>query len=167
MTTNSPILGSPLPQDPHAVSVSLPTWKAVCGYEEGDPNVCSQLQTGYPRFKIHSYVEMICQELLSSYTNDYNIPMSCMVWPNERVAERCIHFLKVSDTFLWTRIQSKCDIVWWRRSENRGRKNQRHSILCDLLPYDFESEGSHETLYRSHVIFNILRRSHIGSTRAK
>ena len=32
-----------------AVSVSLPTWKANVGYEEGEDWVLSKMQTGYPR----------------------------------------------------------------------------------------------------------------------
>ena len=32
-----------------AVSVSLPTWKANVGYEEGEDWVLSKLKTGYPR----------------------------------------------------------------------------------------------------------------------
>lgn len=38
-------------QIPHqAVSVSLPTWKANVGYEEGQEWVISKMKTGYPRF---------------------------------------------------------------------------------------------------------------------
>lgn len=32
-----------------AVSVSLPTWKANVGYEEGEDWVLSKMKTGYPR----------------------------------------------------------------------------------------------------------------------
>lgn len=32
-----------------AVSVSLPTWQANVGYEEGDAQVVSRMVTGYPR----------------------------------------------------------------------------------------------------------------------
>lgn len=32
-----------------AVSVSLPTWSANVGYEEGQDWVVSKMQTGYPR----------------------------------------------------------------------------------------------------------------------
>lgn len=33
-----------------AVSVSLPTWKANVGYEEGEDWVLGKMKTGYPRF---------------------------------------------------------------------------------------------------------------------
>jgi len=32
-----------------AVSVSLPTWRANVGYEEGEEWVLSKMKTGYPR----------------------------------------------------------------------------------------------------------------------
>lgn len=34
---------------PQAVSVSLPTWKACVGYEEGEDWVVSKMKNGYPR----------------------------------------------------------------------------------------------------------------------
>jgi hypothetical protein len=61
--TASQRLGCPIPLDEHAVSVTMPTWANVVGYEEGDPYVHSQLNVGYPRFKLHASVErltMIC-----------------------------------------------------------------------------------------------------------
>ncbi len=42
-----------------AVSVSLPTWKANVGYEEGEDWVLSKMKTGYPRFVTHSAFEYI------------------------------------------------------------------------------------------------------------
>ncbi len=46
-------VGFPLPDSPHACLVSLPTWPAVIGYEESDPDVVGQMRAGYPRFFIH------------------------------------------------------------------------------------------------------------------
>jgi cystathionine gamma-synthase len=34
------------------VSVSLPTWKANVGYEEGESWVVDKMQTGYPRWVV-------------------------------------------------------------------------------------------------------------------
>lgn len=39
-----------------AVSVSLPTWKANVGYEEGQDWVLSKLKTGYPRYLITAHL---------------------------------------------------------------------------------------------------------------
>ena len=35
-----------------AVSVSLPTWEAIIGYEEGEDWVRSRMKTGYPRYDV-------------------------------------------------------------------------------------------------------------------
>jgi cystathionine gamma-synthase len=35
-----------------AVSVSLPTWRANVGYEEGEEWVISKMKTGYPRYTL-------------------------------------------------------------------------------------------------------------------
>jgi cystathionine gamma-synthase len=34
------------------VSVSLPTWRANVGYEEGEEWVISKMKTGYPRYAV-------------------------------------------------------------------------------------------------------------------
>jgi len=49
-------LGRPIPDSPHAVSVCLPTWESVIGYEEGDPAVTDRMEAGYPRFFCHPQV---------------------------------------------------------------------------------------------------------------
>jgi cystathionine gamma-synthase len=47
-------LGTSIPPDtPHAISVSLPTWRDNVGYEEGEARVVDSMKTGYPRFFIH------------------------------------------------------------------------------------------------------------------
>ncbi len=52
-------LGAPLPDSLHACSVSLPTWDAVVGYEEGRDKVVRRMRTGYPRFFRHPIVERL------------------------------------------------------------------------------------------------------------
>ncbi|MGF1451785.1 MAG: PLP-dependent transferase, partial [Opitutales bacterium] len=49
-------LGQPVPNSVHAVCCSLPTMEAVIGYEEGRPEVTSQVKWAYPRFVFHDYV---------------------------------------------------------------------------------------------------------------
>jgi hypothetical protein len=52
------VLGLPLPvQERHAVSVSLPKWEHVVGYEEGNKEVVDSMQSGYPRFRFHDAVQ--------------------------------------------------------------------------------------------------------------
>ena len=52
-------VGQPVPDTAHAVSVSLPTWQATVGYEEGEDWVVSKMRTGYPRFFIHLIIQVI------------------------------------------------------------------------------------------------------------
>lgn len=53
-------LGSAIPaMVPHAISVSLPTWQDVIGYEEGEKRVVETMQTGYPRFFVHRSIQKV------------------------------------------------------------------------------------------------------------
>ena len=52
-------LGVPLPDSLHAVSVCLPTWDSIIGYEEGRDKVTRRMRTGYPRFFRHPVVERL------------------------------------------------------------------------------------------------------------
>lgn len=52
-------VGEPIPNSPHAVVSNLPTLKNVRDYEEGAPNVVSEMKQGYPRFVRHQWVELL------------------------------------------------------------------------------------------------------------
>lgn len=56
-------LGKALPDSPHAVSVSLPRWQDVVGYEEKKPEVVDKLALGYPRFVIHPLVRKLAKRI--------------------------------------------------------------------------------------------------------
>jgi cystathionine gamma-synthase len=54
-------LGSSVPPfTPHAISVSLPTWRDNVGYEEGEKRVVDSMVSGYPRFFIHLSIRKVC-----------------------------------------------------------------------------------------------------------
>ena len=56
MSSFAPLpLGQPIPATPHGVSCSLPTMRAVRGYEEKDPAITRHLTSGYPRFVVHPF----------------------------------------------------------------------------------------------------------------
>lgn len=77
-------LGSPLPAgDPHAVSVSLPRWRDVVGYEENDPAVINALRAGYPRFFLSPFI----QKLRHAYRAEAAPDESVWAFPSPRVAE--------------------------------------------------------------------------------
>ena len=52
-------LGTPLPEDPHALSVSLPTWDDNVAWAEGDPAVIDKMATGYPRSFVHPQIQKV------------------------------------------------------------------------------------------------------------
>jgi cystathionine gamma-synthase len=59
MPTRSNALGASIPNLPHAISVSLPTWDDNVGYEEGEKRVVDAMVNGYPRFFIHRGVQAV------------------------------------------------------------------------------------------------------------
>ncbi len=81
-------LGQPIPVSPHAVSVALPLWQDVVGYEEKDPRVVNALSSGYPRFFIHAEVRELARQIGDG--------KPCLPFPSLRVARRCASFIERS-----------------------------------------------------------------------
>jgi len=52
------------PYTPHAISVSLPTWRDNVGYEEGEQRVVDSMISGYPRFFIHLSIKKVSSSFL-------------------------------------------------------------------------------------------------------
>jgi hypothetical protein len=65
-------LGAHIPNCYHSVSVSLPKWSDVVGYEEKDPKVLSSMQTGYPRFRLHDDITLLNSllKVLHAYSSE-------------------------------------------------------------------------------------------------
>lgn len=80
-------LGHAIPDSPHAVSVALPRWRDVVGYEEKDPEVIRRLACGYPRFVIHPLVAKLAATLNQSAA-------TCLPFPSRRVAEAGADFVR-------------------------------------------------------------------------
>ena len=85
-------LGHPLPDTPYAVSVSLPHWKHVIGYEEGDAEVVDKLRTGYPRFFVPRIVRQLEIEFLSGVAAGSD--EVCNIYPDEATAARCVEYIR-------------------------------------------------------------------------
>ncbi|CAK7266229.1 Cystathionine gamma-synthase [Sporothrix epigloea] len=84
-------LGESIPPDTaHAVSVSLPTWKANVGYEEGESWVLSKLTNGYPRFFIHNYIKAFAASVAKRFGQ---AGQTSVLFPNRAAAERCRDFM--------------------------------------------------------------------------
>lgn len=79
-------LGLALPDTVHAVSVALPRWRDVVGYEEKWPGVVTRLKGGYPRFVIHPLV----QELAVRIAGD----RPALPFPSIAAAQLCVEFIQ-------------------------------------------------------------------------
>ncbi|MGA3007202.1 MAG: PLP-dependent transferase [Opitutaceae bacterium] len=60
-------LGQRIPGSVHSVSCSLPTLRAVIGYEEKDPEITRHLTSGYPRFVVHLFTRQLAQRLAQDH----------------------------------------------------------------------------------------------------
>ena len=78
-------LGAPIPDSPHAVSVCLPTWDDVIGYEEKEPRVIDKMRTGYPRFFFHPLIQKVRAALEPKPGRDV-LPFACQEAARECVA---------------------------------------------------------------------------------
>ena len=81
-------LGRPIPASPHAVSVALPRWQDVVGYEEKKPEVVNALTSGYPRFFIHREVQELARQIGDG--------QPCLPFPSLRAAQQCAEFIERS-----------------------------------------------------------------------
>lgn len=79
-------LGQPIPDTPHAVSVALPRWQDVVGYEEKRPEVMNRLKCGYPRFVVHPLVHELAQRIAGQ--------KPCLPFPSANCAELCAQFIQ-------------------------------------------------------------------------
>ncbi|KAF4976095.1 hypothetical protein FZEAL_7205 [Fusarium zealandicum] len=85
-------LGESIPPDTaHAVSVSLPTWKANIGYEEGEDWVVNRMTTGYPRFFVHRGIQAFAKDIVARHGRP---DQQAMLFPTPRVARRCLDFIR-------------------------------------------------------------------------
>jgi cystathionine gamma-synthase len=87
-------LGLAIPESDHAVSVCLPRWRDVIGYEEGDPEVIDTFECGYPRFVPHPYVAELFLAAQAEFAKNAKKPESAIVFPSLAAAWRCADYVK-------------------------------------------------------------------------
>jgi cystathionine gamma-synthase len=81
-------LGLPIPATIHAVSVALPRWQDVVGYEEKWPEIVEKMATGYPRFVIHPLVQKLGAQI--------GLRRECLPFPSQCAAESAAEFVRKS-----------------------------------------------------------------------
>lgn len=104
-------LGHALPQSDHAISMALPRWEDVVGYEEKRAAVMDRLASGYPRFFLHPFVRELAAQLGSG--------KPCLPFPSARVARQAADFV--------TRLKSPAEIV---------ARSGVHGVVTDALGFD-------------------------------
>lgn len=88
-------VGALIPNDtPHAVLVTLPTWEATVGYEEGERWVVDKMKSGYPRFFIHTRIQELARAIEHKYGREGE---RCMLFGLYKVAKRCREFISARD----------------------------------------------------------------------
>lgn len=87
-------LGLAIPESDHAVSVCLPRWRDVIGYEEGDPEVLDTFECGYPRFVPHPCVAELFLAAQAEFAKNSKKPESALVFPSLAAAWRCADYVK-------------------------------------------------------------------------
>ena len=96
-------LGRPLPDSPHAISVAMPLWEHVVGYEEEDPVILEKLQCGYPRFFLHPRV---CELNGRLETEHARAGERALAFPDQYAAGRAEKFLSETRKLKGSRIAS-------------------------------------------------------------
>ncbi|KAK9457689.1 pyridoxal phosphate-dependent transferase [Dipodascopsis uninucleata] len=85
-------IGCPIPANtPHAVSVTLPSWKATVAYEKGEDWVIGKMTSGYPRFFYHVKIQELCAYIVKKYGNKGE---AALVLPSYKVACKCRAYME-------------------------------------------------------------------------
>lgn len=115
-------LGVPLPDSPHAVSVSLPKWADVVGYEKGESRVIEAMQLGYPRFVYHPFVAKLFADCAKRFAGADEF---CHAYPSRKTCELSIEYCGVG------RVEAFSSAIWVavfpRGSEKQAKEFWQHA----------------------------------------
>jgi cystathionine gamma-synthase len=148
-----PPLGKAIPDIPHAISVSLPTWQNVVDFAEYKPSVRASIEGGYPRLYLDRRVRYLID--ITMQVCDKMV-RTCLLFAAKSYAEDCKSYLHghgVEQSELYIRAlkfkRSPSDswclslygVFMEQKSFRRAMHFWRHTGLClstrlaeDLLP---------------------------------
>ena len=140
-------VGTAIPDSEHAVSVALPTWKAVVGYEEHDPLVWEHVRSGYPRFVVHPLVAELAGRMARG--------RPCLPFPSRAAAEACAAFLRdrralpaevIQKHEIWGVVTSTAGIpalrTFWQHTGLGLSSRQAAAVLEEESAQTAEAEGA-------------------------
>ncbi|KAI5798320.1 cystathionine gamma-synthase [Pyronema domesticum] len=85
-------VGCPLPpHDPHAISVSLPTWESNVAWGNKESWVVDKMKTGYPRFFVARSITALAEDVVWRYGNPES--ETALIFPAKKTAKKCVSFL--------------------------------------------------------------------------
>ncbi|MCB1230720.1 MAG: PLP-dependent transferase [Verrucomicrobiae bacterium] len=147
-------LGAALPDLPHAVSMCLPTWESVIGYEERDPEVMKKLACGYPRFVSHPEVGELCAAAEAEFARKGE---KALVFPSLAAAWRAADFVKQKsgagcrlESYGWENLTvvlvepagfEAAWKVWQHGGEIVSSRNAEAALTDEPLPDDLAEAG--------------------------
>jgi cystathionine gamma-synthase len=92
-------LGKAIPPHEFGVSVCLPLWRHVIGYEEKDPEIVASFQSGYPRFCCPPAISSLFALAEREFAKEGE---RCLVFPRLVHAQRCLDFIQTGRATAWT-----------------------------------------------------------------
>lgn len=150
-------LGCAIPGSPHAVSVCLPRWQDVVGYEEQDPAVIDALECGYPRFVVHPFVAELFLSAQAEFVKNSSKQESALVFPSLAAAWRCADYVKAQtgasariESYGWEGLtallipESAYEAAWryWQHAGEIVSSRMAESALTDApISPELESAG--------------------------
>ena len=123
-------LGLPLPDSPHACSVCLPTWDSIIGYEEGREKVTKRMQSGYPRFFKHPFVERLFAAAKAEVASEHE---EVIVLPTRISVQRAHRWVE-------------------RRAETAVRITSFHGLQVLVVPTKAKQEADYYWRFAGEVV---------------
>jgi cystathionine gamma-synthase len=138
---NAEDLGKAIPDHELGVSVCLPLWKHVIGYEEGDQEIVSKFKSGYPRFCCPPAITRLFEAAEKEFAA---VGERCLVFPRVVHAERCVQFIETGRVIEWTAHQLGV-AVFPADSYVKARKFWRFCGECVSTRQACDALGEHKS----------------------
>ncbi len=151
-------LGTPLPCSAEGISVSLPLWRHVIGYEEKDPEVIGKFRSGYPRFCVPPVISAVFRLAIGECASQGE---SALVFPSMGAALRCVDFMQkrghIAQARSWKQNLGVCVFPesgqdcarrFWRFTGEILSARQAQQLLCPESKQAVEQISATEAIAR-------------------